>query len=398
LKKQMFLLFIALFAGITAAGVKHVAVIETEIDAQSGAAAEMTPAEVRLVTAELRREAVNNLPKDAYNVMTSETVYAQGGAVLEECADENCVITLGSKIGADYIVRGTISKMRTKFTLTVEIYETENGNLIALSDPVRSESVDGLIEMAAQACANMYQKFANSHISSPKPVDKLYALTVNANPTKGGAVSRNPNQKNYTPGTNVNVMATPARNYTFTGWTGDTTGTADLLTVKLNSDKVLTANFSRKVESKPKPEQPAQELKERRPMTGGTLGRGGFPKNEYFVQLGAVHSRPLTEKVVSLNMEGNFWIGEYYNGSHKKDVGFFGFNLPLTALLQVGYISFETGVHGDLLIGGDGGLFNAGLVVGAGLGFSKTHSRRYFYRYSGGYAFGTHTVGMWGLF
>jgi len=149
-------------------GVKNVAVVETDIDAQSGASDEWNPAEIRQVTAELRREAVKNLPLGKYNIMTSETVYAQGSAVLEECADENCVIALGSKIGADYIVRGTLSKLRTMFTLSVEIYETENGNLVASSDPVRSENIVELVEKATVVCADMYKTFLNAQNSLQK--------------------------------------------------------------------------------------------------------------------------------------------------------------------------------------------------------------------------------------
>jgi len=89
--------------------------------------------------------------------MTSETVYSQGSAVLEECAEENCVITLGSKIGADYIVRGTLSKLGSRFSLQVEMYETNDGTLVASCDPVRSESIKELIEKAAAACADMFK-------------------------------------------------------------------------------------------------------------------------------------------------------------------------------------------------------------------------------------------------
>jgi hypothetical protein len=149
--------------------VKNVAVVETEIDAQSGASGELTSADARLVTAELRREAVKNLPRSRYNVMTSETVYAQGSAVLEECADENCVIVLGSAIGADFIVRGIISKVQTLFTLSVEIYETDNGNLVASSDPIRSESLGELLEQARVNCAQMYKTFVDSYIPPPEP-------------------------------------------------------------------------------------------------------------------------------------------------------------------------------------------------------------------------------------
>jgi tetratricopeptide (TPR) repeat protein len=159
--------------------VKNVAVVETEIDAQSGASAEMNPAEVRLMTAGLRREAVENLPRDKYNIMTSETVIAQGSAVLEECFDENCVITLGSKIGADYIVRGNISKVGTELTLSVEMYETENGNLVASSEFVSSEKTAELLKRGTAACGEMYRKFENPKMTSSKPKpDHITTQTV----------------------------------------------------------------------------------------------------------------------------------------------------------------------------------------------------------------------------
>ena len=165
MKKLSFFLFIILFAGMSTAGIKYVAVVESDIDEQSGASEKISRADVRLVTAELRREAVKNLPPKRYSIMTAETVIAQGGAVLEECADENCVISLGSKIGADYIVRGTVSKVESKFTLQVEMYETEDGTLVASCEPVRSESIGGLIEKAAEACGNMFKTWVASQKS-----------------------------------------------------------------------------------------------------------------------------------------------------------------------------------------------------------------------------------------
>jgi hypothetical protein len=58
--------------------------VETELDATSGAATMLNSAEVRQITAVLRREAVTNLPRDKYNIMTAETVQSMGGAVLTE--------------------------------------------------------------------------------------------------------------------------------------------------------------------------------------------------------------------------------------------------------------------------------------------------------------------------
>jgi TolB-like protein len=181
-KKLAFFLISVFFLVIPVTGAKYVAVVETDVDASSGASTELTSAEVREITAELRRQATENLPRSQYNVMTSETVMSMGGAVLEECAEENCVIALGSKIGADYIVRGTISKFQTKFTLTIELYETDNGTLIVSSDAVRSENLEDLLEKATVACSNMYKKFVESQRAMQKP--QAAADTVLRQPEK----------------------------------------------------------------------------------------------------------------------------------------------------------------------------------------------------------------------
>jgi len=141
--------------------VKNVAVVEAEVDAQSGADASLNPAEVRQITAVLRKEAVKNLPQGKYNIMTTETVMSQGSAVLEECSDENCVIKVGAAIGADYIVRGTVSKFGNMLTVSVDMYETNDGNLVASSELVRSENIVELLDRTAGASAEMYRVFEN---------------------------------------------------------------------------------------------------------------------------------------------------------------------------------------------------------------------------------------------
>jgi peptidyl-prolyl cis-trans isomerase SurA len=192
-KKLTFLLVAALFIGTSVAGVKNVAVVETEVDAQSKAVVKLSSAEVREITGELRRAAIKNLPRDKYNIMTTETVIAQGSAVVEQCDGENCVVVLGSRIGADFIVRGTIRKIQTRFSLSVEMYETENGNLVASSDPVRSENIGELIEKSAAACAKMYKAFADEQ-SKSKVVPASADSSIQARPAlaQSGAVSTEP--------------------------------------------------------------------------------------------------------------------------------------------------------------------------------------------------------------
>ncbi|MDR2593104.1 MAG: InlB B-repeat-containing protein [Chitinispirillales bacterium] len=268
----------AVFAATAAAQIKYVAVVESEIDAASGASADITSADVRQVTSALRREAVKNLPPDKYNIMTTETVLSQGSAKLEECADENCVITLGAKIGADYIVRGIISKLRARFTLSVEVYETDNGNLVASSAPVRSESVEDLVDKAAAVCAEMFDKFASAESSRRKSAE-MYAIVVRANPPKGGSVVRDPDLDEYKQGTTVKVTAKPAEGYVFAGWAGAVTDTASTVFIKMDDNKMLVAKF--KLPSKDAVLQGHALVTSAYPPEGGSVARSPDKEEGY---------------------------------------------------------------------------------------------------------------------
>ena len=74
-----------------------------------------------------------------------------------------------------------------------------------------------------------------------------YTVTATANPTAGGTVTPNPNQQNYTAGTQITVTATANNGYTFTEWTGtpvDAVITNNIITFNINSNVTnLIANF-----------------------------------------------------------------------------------------------------------------------------------------------------------
>jgi len=156
------LLFIISIVTLSMAGIKYVAVVEMDIDMKSSDVAKLDKSEVRLLTDEIRDKAVNTLSHSQFNIMTTETVIAQGGAVLEECSEENCVITLGNKIGADYIVRGKLSKFQNLFVLSIVIYDTENGFLVASSNAIRSDKMTDLIDKVSIASENLFKKFSEN--------------------------------------------------------------------------------------------------------------------------------------------------------------------------------------------------------------------------------------------
>ena len=68
-------------------------------------------------------------------------------------------------------------------------------------------------------------------------------LTVVATPSEGGSTSPTVGTHMYTPGTGVDVTAAAASGYTFTGWSGDCTGTG-ICHVTMDTDKTVTANFT----------------------------------------------------------------------------------------------------------------------------------------------------------
>jgi pimeloyl-ACP methyl ester carboxylesterase len=74
-----------------------------------------------------------------------------------------------------------------------------------------------------------------------------FVLTTNA--TTGGTISANPSPNcngglQYTSGTTVTLTASPNTGYTFLNWSGDASGSPNPVTVTMNGDKTVTADFA----------------------------------------------------------------------------------------------------------------------------------------------------------
>ncbi len=84
---------------------------------------------------------------------------------------------------------------------------------------------------------------------------KRYTLNVTISPNWGGSVS--PSERGvYPTGTMVFLSATPSPNYIFVSWSGDFTGVAPFIDVRMTRDISLTANF-RYVPPPPPPPPPS---------------------------------------------------------------------------------------------------------------------------------------------
>lgn len=74
--------------------------------------------------------------------------------------------------------------------------------------------------------------------------DVYYSLNVAASPTEGGTVS--PSEGSFLAGETVSIKATPSAEYLFEGWSGDAVGSSNPLSVVMDSDKSIVANFIKK--------------------------------------------------------------------------------------------------------------------------------------------------------
>ena len=68
-----------------------------------------------------------------------------------------------------------------------------------------------------------------------------YTLTTSVSPSGGGSVS--PTGGTYAAGSQVTLTATPAFGYSFSNWGGDASGSQNPITITMNSNKSITANF-----------------------------------------------------------------------------------------------------------------------------------------------------------
>jgi uncharacterized repeat protein (TIGR02543 family) len=69
----------------------------------------------------------------------------------------------------------------------------------------------------------------------------IYTLNVTA---QNGTVLKTPDTATYNGGDTVQLTATPNSGYVFSSWSGDATGSNNPLTVQMNANKNITANFT----------------------------------------------------------------------------------------------------------------------------------------------------------
>jgi uncharacterized protein (TIGR02145 family) len=75
---------------------------------------------------------------------------------------------------------------------------------------------------------------------------KTYTISTEVNTTGSGIIEISPLKPEYENGETVTITAIPSENWTFKNWEGDNSGTSNPLQLKINSNKSITAVFTKK--------------------------------------------------------------------------------------------------------------------------------------------------------
>jgi hypothetical protein len=83
----------------------------------------------------------------------------------------------------------------------------------------------------------------------PPTEPTTYVLSTTVSPSEAGSIS--PSSGEYESGVEVKLTASPASGYSFDYWSGDASGTQSIITVTMDSDKDIVANFHSSVVNPP---------------------------------------------------------------------------------------------------------------------------------------------------
>jgi endo-1,4-beta-xylanase len=131
---------------------------------------------------------------------------------------------------------GTIDSVASRLADIVTINGVSYTNVASNQMPARINGNYYIRYVARQSGAQLQVNGANGGSAVN------YTLTVNT--TGSGTTSLPPGSYSYKAGSAVSITATPAQGSLFSGWSGANSGTTNPLTITMDGNKSLTANFS----------------------------------------------------------------------------------------------------------------------------------------------------------
>jgi len=157
------------------------------------------------------------------NVLFSQVVVANFTRLMDPSTLIASNFTLQQGVN---VIAGTVTKTTSSISFTPTVVLTAN-TVYTATVTTGAKDADGT---ALQS--NYVWSFTTINV---------YSLNVTA---VNGTVAKNLQQLTYNSGTDVILTPTPATGFSFSSWSGDATGSANPLTVKMTATKNITANFT----------------------------------------------------------------------------------------------------------------------------------------------------------
>jgi uncharacterized repeat protein (TIGR02543 family) len=148
---------------------------------------------------------------------------------------------------------------QNQYTLTVNIAPTGSGLVTKVPDKTTYVYGDVVTLTATANAGYTFSNWSGDATGSSNPVtvtisgnknvtanftQNQYTLTVSITPSGSGSVAKNPDKASYIYGEQVTLTATANSGYIFDKWSGDATGTGNPITLTINENKTVTANFA----------------------------------------------------------------------------------------------------------------------------------------------------------
>lgn len=192
---------------------------------------------------------------------------AAGGKSGATCGNPKPVtlpLVLNGAANMCMVTSGTIDSVASQGAETFTINGVSYANQLSNQMPARINGNYYIRYVARQSSARLQINGTNG---SSTPVN--YTLTVSV--SGSGTTSPAAGNHSYTAGSAVTLTATPLQGSVFSGWSGAVTGSTNPLTVTMNGNKSLTANFI--------PQSTAQGLKSLASFPIGVAVNAGFENN-----------------------------------------------------------------------------------------------------------------------
>jgi len=193
---------------------------------------------------------------DNYKDFFEFVAKAQGGGTVPLNSEH--VRKFGHDFGVEFVCVAEITTALGESQITAFIINVETGISVAMGvadSPMKTLS--DVARASEQIVTAMFKNVSspivkNTIVPQSLTSSQYYTLTTGVSPSGAGVVrrkspvsSRGTNKDSYISGTNVIVTAVPADGYVFKGWSGNAINTAKAVSVKVDRDKTLMANFDR---------------------------------------------------------------------------------------------------------------------------------------------------------